>query len=156
MLATEAKPRRVSNIQDRQGDRVMKKMLVLSLMTAAGLAGCAGFGSLKSEEVRDLPLVKFGDAVPANQDFILYFPAGQPIPTVVQIQGNLFDRSAEETVSVTLRKDIYAYKDWVSFDRQHWIKGNEALGLKVNIQVPSYRHPGPGSIKVEFNEKPKS
>src|SRR3970040_889339 len=104
MPATEAKPRCVSNIQDRQGARVMKKPLLIVLATVAGLAGCAGFGNLKSEEVRDLPLVKFGDVVPQNQDFILYFPAGQSIPTVVQVQGNLFERSAEETVSVTLRK----------------------------------------------------
>jgi hypothetical protein len=143
-------------MQDRQGDGDMKKMLVLLLATVAGLAGCAGLGSLKSEEVRDLPLVKFGDVVPPNQDFVLYFPAGQPIPTVVRIQGNLFDRAAEETVSVTLRKDIYAYKEWVSFDRQHWSKGNEALELIVNIQAPSYRHPWPGLIKLEFNQKPKS
>jgi hypothetical protein len=134
----------------------MKKTLVIILATVAGLAGCAGFGNLKSEEVRDLPLVKFGDVVPQNRDFILYFPAGQPIPTVVQVQGNLFERSAEETVSVTLRKDIYVYKEWISFDRKHWAKGNEALGLNLNIQVPGYRHPGPGSIKLEFNEKPKT
>jgi hypothetical protein len=132
----------------------MNKTLVIILATVAGLAGCAGFGNLKSEEVRDLPLVKFGDVVPQNRDFILYFPAGQPIPTVVQVQGNLFERSAEETVSVTLRKDIYVYKEWISFDRKHWY-GDEAFGLNLNIQVPGYRHPGPGS-QAGFNEKPKT
>lgn len=133
----------------------MKTKFVIVLSTVAGLSGCAGFDDLKSEEVRDLSLVRFGDVVPANQDFILHFPAGQAIPTVFQIQGNLLDRTVDETVTVTLRKDIYAYKDWISFDRQHWLKGDEVIGLKVNIQVPGYRHPTPGLVKMELDEKPK-
>jgi len=72
----------------------MKTKFVIVLSTVAGLSGCAGFDDLKSEEVRDLSLVRFGDVVPANQDFILHFPAGQAIPTVFQIQGNLLERYA--------------------------------------------------------------
>jgi hypothetical protein len=112
-------------------------------------------GGPLSEDLSKLPVVTFGGSVPADRDFILYFPAGQPIPTTVRIQGNLFDRTANETVSVTLRKDIYAYKDWVSFDRQLWLKGEEMIGLKVSVRVPGYHHPKPGSIDVELNEKSK-
>jgi hypothetical protein len=133
----------------------MKTRLAIALTAVAALNGCAGLGAPASEDLRELPVVKFGEAVPADRDFILYFPAGQPIPTNVRIQGNLFERTTADTVSVSLRKDIYTYKEWVSFDRQHWLKGEDTIGLKVHIRVPGYRHPRPGEIDVEINEKQK-
>jgi hypothetical protein len=112
-------------------------------------------GGPLSEDLSKLPVVTFGGSVPADRDFILYFPAGQPIPTTVRIQGNLFERPTNETLSVKLLKDVYAYKEWVSFDRQHWLKGEDTFGLKVRVRVPGYGHPRPGEIDVELNEKSK-
>jgi hypothetical protein len=133
----------------------MKMKLAAVLTTVVALGGCAGMGGPRSEDLSKLPLVTFGGSVPADREFILHFPVGQPIPTTVRIEGNLFERPANETMSVKLLKDVYAYKEWVSFDRQHWLKGEDIIGLKVSVRVPGYHHPKPGSIVVELNEKTK-
>ena len=132
----------------------MKKQLVLiSLASLFALSGCATMLAPSRESLSSLPVVKFGDAVPADMEFILYFPAGKLVPTHVSIKGSLFAQEAEQTLNVTLRKDVYTYKNWVSFDRTNWLKGDEAIASNLEIKIPSYEHPKPGVIKIQMDTK---
>ena len=75
------------------------------------------------------------------------------IAALVGLGGSVFSQGAENTLSVALKKDIYAYKRWVSFDRTTWQKGDEVLGFNVEIKIPGPEHPKPGLIKLQVDLK---
>jgi len=100
-----------------------------------------------------LPVVTFGQPLPKDNDYILYFPANTPIGTHVSIEGNLLQQAARDDLSVQLTKDIYAYKEWVSFDKQHWMNSHDVMEIRAVIKIPGTHHPEPGIIQVTVNEK---
>jgi hypothetical protein len=130
----------------------MKRIYMLAVVLLA-VSGCASVPDLSPEDLARLPVVAFGEPVPKDKAFILHFPAGQPISTAVTISGNLFEREARQNLTVALRKDIYTYKEWISFDRKIWVDGRKAIVLKVGIQSPGYDHPEPGFVRIEMDEK---
>ncbi|MDX1252044.1 MAG: hypothetical protein IDH49_07310 [Gammaproteobacteria bacterium] len=132
----------------------MKKILVFLAASALLVTGgCANLKKPTMETLDTVPVVEFGNDAPANGDFILYFPAGKPIPVVAAIKGSALAQEAESTLNVTLKKDIYAYKSWVSFDRKTWQRGDEVLGFKFEIKVPGPEHPKPGLMGFRVDLK---
>ena len=121
-----------------------KNLVPLVLAVLIGLGGCASLQQPTTESLSAIPEVQFGDAAPASGDFILHFPAGKPIPVMASIKGSALSQEAENTLNVTLKKDIYAYKQWVSFDRKTWQRGDEVIGFKIEIKIPSPAYPKPG------------
>jgi len=129
----------------------MKTTLFAISLSCMTLAGCS---SLPSQTViSQLPVVTFGEPVPQGQEFILHFPAGKPIGTNVTIEGNLFDKPAKEQMFVKPNKDIYAYKNWVSFDRTKWNIGKDILSVQAKIKIPGPTHPELGIIYLKVDEK---
>src|SRR5262249_2259438 len=116
------------------------------------LGGCASVPP-SAEELNRLPVVQFGEPVPAGGDYILFFPADKPIPVDVAVRGSIFAREAEERLCVGRRKGIYSYKNWVSSDRVTWRKGQEAIKTDIRIVLPSHAHPEAGSMKVQMDEQ---
>ena len=116
-------------------------------------AGCASLQKPSQETFATLSVVTYGELTPKDKDYILYFPAGKPIPTKVSVKGTVFDQEAEETLEVTLKKDIYTHKNWASFDKVNWVEGDDLIDFHLDIKVPGYEHPKPGVISVEMNEK---
>jgi len=131
----------------------MKTRIVLLTLVLTVFSGCAMPPS--KTELIGLPVIEFGEAVPTNGDFILYFPAGQKIPTNVAIEGDIFQQSANGVVTVKLKRDIYSYKEWLSYDKQNWLKGRDALGVTLDIKIPGYHYPKPGHVKINLSEKNK-
>ncbi len=131
----------------------MKRTIVLAIMASLAISACAGVPT--SSELAQVPMVTFGEKIPANQDFILLFPAGQPISTDVQIVGTLLQQQASDQLTVTLKRDIYAYKNWVSFDGKNWIEAREALAVRFDVKLPGPKHPQPGYIRVAIDEPGK-
>lgn len=123
------------------------------MVALVGLGGCASLQKPTTESLAAIPVVEFGENAPANGNFILYFPAGKPIPVLATIKGSAFSQEAENTLNVTLKKDIYAYKQWVSFDRKIWQRGDDALDFNVEIKIPSPEHPKPGLMKLKVDLK---
>ena len=126
---------------------------ILMLLAFVGIGGCASMGKPSPETLGGVPEVQFGDKVPLDGEFILHFPAGKPIPVVASIKGSALSEEAESTLHVTLKKDIYAYKRWVSFDRKIWQRSDQVLGFNVEIRIPSPRHPQPGMMKLQVDLK---
>src|ERR1041385_4912703 len=116
------------------------------------LGGCASVQP-SAEELSKLPLVQFGEPVPAGSDYVLFFPADKPIPVNVAVKGSLFAREAEQRLDVTLRKGIYSYKNWVSYDRLTWRNSQDVIKSDFQIMLPSYRHPEPGVIRIQMDER---
>jgi hypothetical protein len=115
-------------------------------------AGCAS-SPPSPQDLSRIPVVRFGEAVPAGKDYVLFFPPDQPIPMEVAVKGNIFSREAEQHLDVTLRRGIYAYKDWISYDRVTWKQGREVIKGNVQIMIPSYKHPEPGRIRIQMDER---
>lgn len=117
------------------------------------LSGCATLFKPSVETLNKLPVIEFGETAPAHQEYILHLPSGKPIPMVASVLGTALVKADEKTLKVSLKKDIYAYKDWVSFDRKTWQKANEALNINVDIRVPSPEYPNPGAMKIQVDFK---
>jgi hypothetical protein len=124
----------------------------LLLPALVGVVGCASLQTPTAESLRSVPMVEFGTPVPAG-DFVLHFAAGKPIPVVASVTGSALAQEAESTLNVTLKQDIYAYKQWVSFDRVAWVRSDKALGFKLELKVPGPEYPKPGILKVQVDRK---
>jgi len=125
--------------------------VVLALAGLLVFAGCASVPS--PEEVGKLPVVRFGEAVPAGGEYILYFPPDTPIRTNVSIKGNIFAKEAEQPLSVTLKRGIYAYKTWVSYDGVSWQSGRKTIHADVVVKIPGYGHPEPGTVAIRLDDR---
>lgn len=118
------------------------------------LSGCANWQAPSAQTLSELPIVEFGEKLPPNKEFVLYFAAGKPIPTSVAIKGNIFSQEAQDQLNVKLRRDIYVYRGWISFDRVNWVDGHKVLDAKVEIKLPGYEHPRPGYVNIQMDVKP--
>lgn len=128
------------------------KGYILSLSTLClSLGGCASMSGPDTAELNKLPVVQYGQPVPADGNYVLHFPAGVAIDTPVTFKGNMFEREATADVSVKPVKDIYVHKQWLSYDGEHWMDANKAIDLKVQVVVPGYHRPEPGYVTLEMN-----
>jgi len=128
--------------------KILKALIVAALLL---VGGCVSLPA--SETLRDLPVVRFGDPVPAGRDYILFFPPDTPISLTTSVKGTIFAKEAEQRLSVTLRRGIYAYKNWLSYDRVTWRAGQEAIKGDVQVKLPGYDHPEPGWVKIRLDER---
>lgn len=126
---------------------------LLTFCILSGLTGCACTHPPAADTLASIPVIEFGGSVPKDGDFILHFPADKPIPVITSIKGSALAQEAEATAKVNLKKEIYAYKDWVSFDREHWQKGDDVLSINADIKIPSVEHPEPGTVKLQVDFK---
>jgi len=130
----------------------MKIVRALSVSALLVAAGCASQPP-SADQLSALPVVQFGQPVPAGSDYVLFFPADKPIPVNVAVKGSLFAREAEQRLDVTLRKGIYSYKNCVSYDRLTWRNSQDVIKSDFQIMLPSYRHPEPGVIRIQMDER---
>jgi hypothetical protein len=128
-------------------------LLFLGSALMITFSGCATLQTPTNETLASLPIITYGDQVPEGKDYILYFPAGKPISTSVSIKGTAFAQEAKDTLEVTLKKDIYTYQRWISYDKNNWVKGADAFDFKIEIKVPGYQYPKPGIIAVQMDNK---
>ncbi|HEY5682167.1 MAG TPA: hypothetical protein VIR61_00640 [Sulfuricaulis sp.] len=130
----------------------MKNLLFSLAMTILpGITSCTIQEKPTYDTFNIVPVIEFGNDVPAKGEFILYFPAGKPIPVVASIKGNALSQEAENTLIFKLKNDIYAYRDWVSFDRKTWVSGGETIDFNIEVKIPGPAHPKPGVMKLQMN-----
>lgn len=106
-----------------------------------------------AEHLDELAVIPLGADVPAGQDYVLYFPAGVKIPTEVWIGGTLFASDTQQHLSVALKRDIYVYKQWVSYDRQTWLSARDVIDSDIDIKIPGYDYPRLGHIRIRMDER---
>ncbi len=126
---------------------------ILSLLIGCStLRPAAEEAPLKSQ-LEQMPVVRFGTTPPAGKDFILYFPAKSAIPFKVLAQGSLFVAPSSSTHQVALSHDLYVHKQWISYDRKHWVNNSTAINAKIDIKIPGYDFPHPGLIRISMDAK---
>lgn len=130
-------------------------MKLLSLgagLVLASLAGCASLSAPSPEKLASLPVVTFPATPPAG-DFILRLPAGQPIPSKVIIEGSALASGAEQTLEVTLPRDLYIHRRWVSEDGKTWKPLRDVLNVELALSLPSDEFPKPGEIRLRVDRR---
>ena len=126
------------------------------LVTASFLAmagGCATVSTPWQEQVRSYPLIGLGDPKPADGNYVVHLPAGKPVPTKIFLKGDLFAKETVQDVFATPKKDVYFYKDMVSFDLKTWTRTRAAIDIGWDVGIPSHKNPEPGYLKVIVNER---
>ncbi len=126
-------------------------ILLSSVILLSG--GCASLDQPADNELASLPLIKFGNSVPENGQYILHFPQDVPIGTPVTFGGNLFIADDVKTLTVTPKQDIYVYKDWVSYDRINWQSAEQVMQADLQLQLPGYDHPKTGYLNLQLDRK---
>ena len=129
------------------------KWIGLAVLGLAALSGCATTRVPTADALATLPVVTFGDPAPNHLEYVLYFPAGKPIPSETFVRGNALVRDAEGRLDVALKRDLYVYKGWASFDKKEWRPDRELITVAVLVKVPSPVHPRAGQLGVQIDFK---
>lgn len=123
-------------------------------LIALALAGCSGMMPPSANDMAQIPTVRFGDEAPAGKEFAILYPAGIPLPATASIKGSLLEKSDEATLHVTLKRDVYIFRNWVSFDGKNWQRSDKLVGGKFEIEIPGTRTgKNPGKLSAEFDQK---
>lgn len=96
-------------------------------------SGCVSWGGPADDLLKRLPVIEVGKPEPADKNFVLFIPAGKPIPMYLTVKGSLFVKPGEATTQVQLTESLYIYKEWSSLDGRNWshqaFEGGVSLGL---------------------------
>lgn len=134
--------------------RVRVFTLAATAMATLSLTGCAGLILPSADTMAKLPVVRFGEQAPAHQEFVLLLPANTPLPINASVGGSLLAQDAKTQMIVTLKKSLYIYKRWVSFDDKTWTPGQGVIDGKFLITIPGEKTGAdPGVLQAEFDLK---
>ena len=133
----------------------LRRLLPLGLSAVTLIvSGCAGMAPPGKDEMTQVPTIRFGEAAPADKNFVLHYPAGSALPVVSSVHGSLFAQADKATLNVRLNRDVFVYRQWISFDGKSWMPGNEAVSGKIELKLPGETDgKSPGLLSVEYNLK---
>jgi uncharacterized protein YceK len=126
--------------------------LVISALIS--MSGCASIIAPSEQSMAQVPVVKFGELAPKNKKFVTLYPAGANLPVETSVKGTLFEKPDQSTLNVKLKKDLYSYDHWVSFDGKAWMDSSKAVDGKITMTLPGYKDgQNAGTLGAEFNLK---
>lgn len=128
----------------------MMNKVVAALVFCLLSAGIATASPPTYEQLAKLPVIRFGEPVPES-DYILMFPAGQPITIAVSVEGSLFTKGAGAELTVTPTREYFVFRDWASLDGVTWVPRGELIKSDVIMKIPGYNHPLPGIVKIRMD-----
>lgn len=131
--------------------KILSTMILASAMT---ITGCENLAAPSNQSMAQVPVVRFGEKAPKDTKFATLYPAGVSLPVVTSVKGSLFDKSDESTLLVTLKKDLYAYEHWVSFDGKNWVASSKSVTGEIKMTLPGQLDgQNAGTLGAEFNLK---
>lgn len=132
--------------------RILQQIIIA--IAALSLFGCASWMAPSEREMTQVPTVHFGEAAPTGKKFVVLYPAGTLLPMVASVGGTLMGQADKATLHVTLKRDVYVYGHWVSFDGKKWEYVRHAIDGKFDFKLPGMENgSNPGALGVEFNLK---
>ena len=130
----------------------MKKSSLIIVFACAALTACASFPP-SSEEIAKAPQVRFGQPLPKEGDYVLLFPAGTPLPVSLVVGGNLFEQEQQATLHVTLKRDVYVFGHFSSFDGKNWSRGYKLIKSELKLEIPQKDSSNAGLLRLDMNQK---
>lgn len=128
----------------------MMKNVFAALIFCMLAAGIASAAPPTYDQLAKLPVIRFGEPAPEG-DYILMFPAGQPITISVSVEGSLFTKTAGAELAVTPTREYFVFRDWASLDGVTWVPRGELIKSDVLLKIPGYNHPLPGIVKIRMD-----
>jgi len=136
----------------------MKRLSPLALSTLAAsllLGGCAGLFPPGADEMAKLPVVRYGQPAPAGGEYVLHYPAGAPLPVVASVDGTLLEKAGRASFDVAVKRDVYVYRNWVSFDGKRWASGDDLVTGDFRVTLPGEADgKAPGALAARFDLRP--
>ena len=109
--------------------------ILITATICAVLSACAGMPP-SAAEIAKVPQIQFGQPLPEGDNYVLHFPAGTPLPVSAVVDGNLFEHAGQATFHVTLKRDVYVYRRFASFDGQNWQSTRKLIDTHMELQIP--------------------
>lgn len=130
----------------------MKPLSAAACLALLSLSAC--MTPPTAEQMANVPVVTFGQAAPANKNFVLYYPAGVALPVEASVNGTLLAKPAGTTLQVSLKHDVFVYRQWVSYDGKIWFNGQDKIGSRFRVTLPGEPDgANPGTMTASFDEK---
>ena len=126
--------------------------ILIAATTCAVLAACAGLPP-SAAEIAKTPQIRFGQPLPEGDNYVLLFPAGTPLPVSTVVDGNLFEHDGQATLQVTLKRDVYVFRQFVSFDGQNWQPVRKMIETNLELQIPQKDGSNAGMLHVKMDQK---
>lgn len=108
---------------------------LLFLVIALSAYGCATTSLPDSASISALPVIELGQKAPDNKEYRLLLRAGKNIPVTLTLSGSLLADERKVSTEVQIKRDVYLYKKWSSFDGKTWGKKN--INLLIGTGVDS-------------------
>ena len=118
----------------------------------AVLTACAGLPP-SAAEIAKVPQIQFGQPLPEGDNYVLHFPAGTPLPVSTLVDGSLFEHDVQATLHVTLKRDVYVYRQFASFDGQNWQPARNLIETRLELQIPQKDGSQAGLLHVSMDQK---
>ncbi|MBL3590036.1 MAG: hypothetical protein JMN24_09625 [gamma proteobacterium endosymbiont of Lamellibrachia anaximandri] len=121
----------------------MPNRIAISIVISISLllTGCSTLLKPSNEALAKLPVIKLGQPVPKDGDYILHLSKEQPVLLDVTVEGSLFAEAAHQVLPVFLAKDLYLHKDWASNDKKHWHAEDDLITGELRIEITDYQLP---------------
>ena len=126
--------------------------ILIATTTCIALTACAGLPPSASEMTK-VPQIQFGQPLPEGKDYILHFPAGTPLPVSAVVDGNLFEHDGQSILHVTLKRDVYVYRQFASFDGLNWEPSRKLIETHLEVQIPQKDGSNAGLLHMKIDQK---
>ena len=78
---------------------------------------------------------------------------GQPLPVSSIVDGSLFEHAAQSTFNVTLKRDVYMYRNFASFDKQHCLRADKVIKTQLQLNIPQKDGSHAGVLHITMDRK---
>lgn len=126
--------------------------ILIAATTCAALTACAGIPP-STAEIAKVPQIQFGQPLPEGNNYVLHFPAGTPLPVSTIVDGNLFEHEGQATFHVTLKRDVYTYRQFASFDGLNWQPSRKLIETQLELQIPQKGGSNAGMLHIKMDQK---
>ena len=131
----------------------MKLTRILIIAAACAALGACATLPPSSAEIAKVPQIRFGQPLPKDNNYVLLFPAGTPLPVYAAVDGSLFERGDNATLHVTLKRDVYVYRQFASFDGKDWHYSRNLVDTNLELQIPQKDGSNAGLLHLKLDQK---
>lgn len=126
--------------------------IMITAIACVVLSACAGLPP-STADIAKAPQIRFGQPLPKGDNYVLLFPAGTPLPVSTVVDGSLFEHNSQATLHVTLKRDVYVYRQFASFDGKNWRPARELIETRLELQIPQKDGSNAGILHLKLDQK---
>jgi hypothetical protein len=93
---------------------------ILMICVTFGFWGCTTTNAPDVSLINALPVLEPGQETQDGDDYVLLLRSGVDVPVTITLAGSLLSKESTTHTSIQLKRDLYLYKHWSSFDGKTW------------------------------------